>query len=353
MDLMAMRPHFESVYAEHAGFVRRTLSRRGVRSADLDDVVQDAFVTIHKLLPAFEGRASLETWLHAVTWRVAARYHRRGYSRFEVASTSPELGVEQAGSDWAGADRLHNLLRGLGDEERDLIALHEVGGLSIAELARLTGTARATVRMRIARGSATIARRASLREVQAAPARRAEPRSRSRRPARAQLRDYECSNACFSRHGDTVIAIWRGPAAAQSLENLAEILFSAADEVPGGIALLTVIESTSTPPSRAWREAKAGIVTALGSKLNAAVWAVESPALLSLTPAIINSCLFLSRTPANVRFFGDAALATSWIAQYTPQSAAALDARVADLRRRLDRFDADRRCTLPGGALES
>src|SRR5690242_15550970 len=71
------RVDFAALYAEHAPFVRRVLMRRGVRDEDLDDVLQETFVIIHRMLPTFEGRASLETWLHSVAWRVAAGHHRR------------------------------------------------------------------------------------------------------------------------------------------------------------------------------------------------------------------------------------------------------------------------------------
>jgi RNA polymerase sigma-70 factor (ECF subfamily) len=52
--------------------------------ADLDDISQEAFVAIHRMLPGFEGRSSLETWLNAVAWRVASHYHRRSHARFET-----------------------------------------------------------------------------------------------------------------------------------------------------------------------------------------------------------------------------------------------------------------------------
>jgi len=73
------REDFASFYTQHAAFVRRALTRRGVRDADLDDVAQEAFVAAHRQLPAFEGRSSLRTWLTAIAWRTAANYHRRSH----------------------------------------------------------------------------------------------------------------------------------------------------------------------------------------------------------------------------------------------------------------------------------
>ncbi|MET0386167.1 MAG: RNA polymerase sigma factor, partial [Polyangiales bacterium] len=67
---------FDSLYTMYAPLIRRIVAYRGVREADIDDVVQETFVTVHRLLPSFEGRAALATWLHAVAWRVAANYRR-------------------------------------------------------------------------------------------------------------------------------------------------------------------------------------------------------------------------------------------------------------------------------------
>ena len=41
-------PKFEAVYRSYEGLVRATLRRYGVRPADLDDVAQEAFVTIYR-----------------------------------------------------------------------------------------------------------------------------------------------------------------------------------------------------------------------------------------------------------------------------------------------------------------
>ncbi len=58
-------PDFAPLYEKHRGLVRRVLAKRGVEPVDLDDATQEAFVIVHRLLPAFEGRSSIETWLFA------------------------------------------------------------------------------------------------------------------------------------------------------------------------------------------------------------------------------------------------------------------------------------------------
>src|SRR5687767_5895670 len=49
------------IFDEHARYVWRTLRHLGVADADLEDVCQEVFVTVHRKLPEFEGRSKLRT----------------------------------------------------------------------------------------------------------------------------------------------------------------------------------------------------------------------------------------------------------------------------------------------------
>ena len=103
---------FETVYRRHEGLVRATLRHYGVRPADLDDVAQEAFVTIHRKFPEFEGRSSLETWLHAVCWRTAVGYRRRAHIQRETPLTVERQGEpEQRDRQTLPAERLHERAR--------------------------------------------------------------------------------------------------------------------------------------------------------------------------------------------------------------------------------------------------
>ena len=88
---------FEAIYAAYSPYVHRQLQRLGVQACDLDDVVQDTFVAVHRQLPGFEGRAAIQTWLHAICWRVAAGYHRRSRTRRQI--------IESREGVWSGGSR--------------------------------------------------------------------------------------------------------------------------------------------------------------------------------------------------------------------------------------------------------
>src|SRR5262245_55610527 len=71
---------FDSLYDANADAVFRTLSRLGVETAQLEDAVQEVFVTAWKKQADFAFRASVKTWLTGIAINVAA-HHRRSAAR--------------------------------------------------------------------------------------------------------------------------------------------------------------------------------------------------------------------------------------------------------------------------------
>jgi RNA polymerase sigma-70 factor, ECF subfamily len=246
---------FEALYAAHAPFVRRVLAVRGIAPADLDDALQETFVTVHRLLPEFEGRSAIETWLYSVAWRTAANYRRR--ERRAAGPPLPEVSEEPAAS--ISPDRVHASFAKIDQDLRDLLALHEVGGLSISSLSELTGKARATVRKRLERGR-TLLKRAiaggSPHDDQNLLIERLERRladaSRVRCSA-PRLRVMPCGKICLSMIDDLMIGVWRGPSSNEALYALTEAMLDQTELWPNGIRYLSLVERTSSPPTREGR----------------------------------------------------------------------------------------------------
>jgi RNA polymerase sigma-70 factor (ECF subfamily) len=138
---------FEALYREHFRFVWRIVRRLGIDGEQVDDVVQDVFVVVHRRLGDFEGRSSAKTWLYGIVRRVVAD-HRRTLRRkpgHEVADIpaesdpdvmtsgdqSPQASVEQS----ERVRLLHRLLGELDDDKRDVFVLSELEGLTMVEIA--------------------------------------------------------------------------------------------------------------------------------------------------------------------------------------------------------------------------
>lgn len=139
---------FDTVYRAHVDRVARWAARLGGPAVDVDDVVQDVFMVVHRQLGGFRGEASVATWLYRITANVVRDRRRRDrWRRFfsglgtDVAARLPSPGatpietVEQRET----IRRVYRVLDGMNERYRTLIVLFEIERLSGEEIAGLTG----------------------------------------------------------------------------------------------------------------------------------------------------------------------------------------------------------------------
>jgi RNA polymerase sigma-70 factor (ECF subfamily) len=334
---------FSTLYREHMPLVRHVLMQRGIRGADLDDAVSEAFMAIYRQLPTFEGRASLSTWIHAVVWRTAMAYVRRAHRRYEMPAGSPEPAPDRGPSDLDAFDDLHESLARIRDDSRDLLVLHEVGGLSVTALSRLTGLARATIAQRIEHAKQAIGR--SLTAVAGRhhadacvtgdhgllPERARDEPSVARPSYTGVTRPHFAA----TRVGDCVIAVWRGFSDGKTIDEITELLARTAGETLEGVTYMSVIEASSSPPDRTGRESIARAAVQLAGKVKAVAIVPESSAVRALAVPIFNAYIFLSRQAIDLRFFDGVAVAADWIAPRSGMSAQQIETAIEATRARI------------------
>jgi RNA polymerase sigma-70 factor (ECF subfamily) len=142
------------LYREHAGFVWATLQRLGVRPADLEDVLQEVFVVVHKKVATFDGTSKMTTWLFGISMRVASAYRRRGFRRRETCTADPPEGQhdESPEVDLATRERrrqLEELLDELDLDKRAVFVMFEIDEVTCEEIARIFGVPVGTVYSRL------------------------------------------------------------------------------------------------------------------------------------------------------------------------------------------------------------
>ncbi|MDP1846599.1 MAG: RNA polymerase sigma factor [Solirubrobacteraceae bacterium] len=154
------RIDFERIYAEHAerlfGFL---VYRTGEREL-AEDLVAETFETVYLTGRRFDPRKGSErTWLYAIALNKLRDHARRqGAESRAVVRLAAQLpaGGADSGPDSElerieARDELLRLLARLSDEEREAISLRYGGGLSLREIARVTGEPVTTVEGRVYR----------------------------------------------------------------------------------------------------------------------------------------------------------------------------------------------------------
>lgn len=136
--------NFEHVY--------RWLGRFGAPAEDLEDLTHEVFAIAHRKLPGFRAEASLQTWLFSIARKVSSRSRRRAHFRRLTSACLAVLRGDATPPPNGALHDLERLLAGLPEAQRMTLLLHEVDGMTAAEIARLYGCSEATVasRLRIA-----------------------------------------------------------------------------------------------------------------------------------------------------------------------------------------------------------
>lgn len=131
-----------TIYREYADFLWRSLQHLGIRDADLEDVMQEVLVVVHKRRQSFNFECRLTTWLFGICLRVASRHRRRAYFRWERNEAELPERVDESTPEAELAERQAqaSLARHLGQlnvEQRATFVMFEIEGHSCQEIANL------------------------------------------------------------------------------------------------------------------------------------------------------------------------------------------------------------------------
>jgi RNA polymerase sigma factor (sigma-70 family) len=166
---------FEELVRRHEGEVYRIAMRMLGHREDALDAVQDTFLRVHRGLPRFRGEATFRTWVYGIALNVCRnrltsrerRDRRRTTSLSRVGSDEDPL--ELPLPDGApGPDRvaygselraaLERALADLSAGHREALVLREIEGLEYEEMARVLSCRLGTVKSRLARARAALAK---------------------------------------------------------------------------------------------------------------------------------------------------------------------------------------------------
>jgi RNA polymerase sigma-70 factor, ECF subfamily len=170
---------FARLVSLHEGMVYGLAARLLGDTEEARDISQDVFLQVYRMLPRFEGRSSLRTWIYRIVvnqcrnrqrwWR-----RRRKDRSFCLDELTPGDEARLSARGRAGDDPYEQLERSekaegvqdallrLSFDHRAILLLREVEGLTCEEIGRALGLPDGTVKSRLSR--ARDALRASLLE---------------------------------------------------------------------------------------------------------------------------------------------------------------------------------------------
>lgn len=167
---------FAELVAEHQRMVvQLAMNLLGDRDEALD-LSQDVFISVFRTIGQFRGQSALRTWIYRIAINQARNRHRFWRRRHRADQVSLDAHVASHGDFCCGVEagpdrilaqkelaaRLQGALDSLPFDQRTVIVLREVDGLSYDDIAFSLGVAVGTVKSRLTRARQNL--RAVLRE---------------------------------------------------------------------------------------------------------------------------------------------------------------------------------------------
>lgn len=144
----------ETIVLTHAPRISGLLLKLLGPRQDMEDLVQNVFLEMCRAMPKFRGESSLSTFIGGITVRIARRamrpvlwWTRRAPMPEEPISNTPS--PEESAIDRQRLLRVHAALERVGPKKRIAFILSELEGMSVQQIAELTGTSVDATRARI------------------------------------------------------------------------------------------------------------------------------------------------------------------------------------------------------------
>jgi RNA polymerase sigma-70 factor (ECF subfamily) len=154
-------PYKQTAYREllerYEPLVHNTCVRMLGNAMDADEVCQDAFLRVYHKIASFEGRSAFKTWLYKIVYNLCLEKRRSLARRNEKENTVADV-ISQDANDTGAIERqaavtsqVHEAINKLGGEDRRLIILRYISGLSIADIAQVLDIGLSAAKMRLYR----------------------------------------------------------------------------------------------------------------------------------------------------------------------------------------------------------
>ena len=140
------REAFGEIYRKFAPMVHGVVLAR-VPHDEVQDLVQDVFLTVYNNLHTLRDKAALGAWMASIARNRAAEFYRRSQPTEELTED-----VRGANRPHAEAQEILSAIRSLPEAYRETLVLRLVEGMTGIEIAERTGLKPESVRVNLHRG---------------------------------------------------------------------------------------------------------------------------------------------------------------------------------------------------------
>lgn len=149
------------VAAHLRGYLRRQLARHGRdASSDVEDLVQETLIAVHRKRDTFDRSMPVTAWIHAIArYKLIDHLRATGMARAAIPVDDViEILPDERGNTAESSLDLAKVMARLPGRARELILNTKVRGFSVAEAAARAGMSETAAKVAIHRGIKTLTR---------------------------------------------------------------------------------------------------------------------------------------------------------------------------------------------------
>jgi len=149
-----------AAFERELDYLYATVQRLGAPAADIDDLLQDIFVVLHRHWPTLDLSRPLRPWLFGVAFRVVRSQRRRRAREAPWADLDPEDTSDSADRQMEGQESLAIVwaaLQQVPSVRRSVVMKHDLEGLEIIDIASQLSMTKFGVYARLYKGRKELA----------------------------------------------------------------------------------------------------------------------------------------------------------------------------------------------------
>lgn len=132
------------------GYFRRQL---GAAAPDVEDLVQESLIAIHRRRDSYDPSLPFTPWLYAIArYKLMDHYRRQGVRRQVALDDITQLAATDELEPALAASDLDRLLASLPEKHRTAIQLTRIKGYTVVEASALTGQSPSGIKIGVHRG---------------------------------------------------------------------------------------------------------------------------------------------------------------------------------------------------------